>query len=58
MKNEVNNPKNSFSLNEIAKPKFDISQIQVDNSEIKTVLDLPKITKKLIVGRRGKVGFS
>lgn len=48
----------TFSLNETVTPKFNTGQIHVDSS--KRVMDygLPKPTRKLTVGRSGKVGYS
>lgn len=48
----------SFSLNEAAKPRFNMNQIRVDTSKRIVNAGLPKPTRKLIVGRSGKIGYA
>lgn len=47
---------NSFSLNEISKPKFTSNQICADETTINT--GLPKIPHRLVVKKSGKIVYS
>lgn len=47
----------SFSLNETVKPRFNASQIRIDTSKRIVDAGLPKPTRKLIVGRSGKIRY-
>ena len=48
----------SFSLIETTKPKFNSSQIRIDASKRIIGAGIPKTTRKLVVGRSGKIVFS
>ena len=47
----------AFSLNKTSKPKFNASQIRIGTSKQKGVPGIPKPTRKLVVGRSGKIGY-
>ena len=47
-----------FSLHETSKPKFSSIQIRIDGTTHNSNAGLPKVQKKLIVGRTGKIEFS
>lgn len=48
----------SFSLYATQKPRFSTYQIKVNSSKCATTIGLPKQTRKLIIGRDGKIEYS
>lgn len=46
----------AFALKKIAKPRFEASQIKVDESKHVRNSGIPKPTRKLVVAEFGKIG--
>lgn len=58
MPNNMPEKKVSFSLHEVAKPRFSERQISINVSAHRSGSGLPKAQKKITVGRSGKIGYS